>query len=209
MTDLFAFAYCESLSGAAHQPLNAASNLVFVALALLVWRDRSARLHRYGLLFVAASSILWHVLGHGWALVLDIGSIGLWVMLFCMDYNRLTGTPRCAGIGWPLAALAVCGLVGAAMSSWLPMLSGAFLPYVPLCLLMAFRLDRPRRGLWLFSAAAMGLAVVFRETDLALCEQVPHGTHWLWHLLTGLALVGPVFALRGLSRELASPGDTP
>lgn len=46
------------------------------------------------------------------------------------------------------------------------------------------------RTIWRIGAASLGLAAAaasFRSLDLAACEVVPFGTHFLWHILLALA----------------------
>jgi hypothetical protein len=43
------------------------------------------------------------------------------------------------------------------------------------------------RGLAL-GAAILGVSLVFRTIDRAVCDAIPFGTHFLWHLLNGTML---------------------
>jgi len=43
--------------------------------------------------------------------------------------------------------------------------------------------------LLLWAAGLFLLSLTFRSLDLALCASLPHGTHFLWHLLNGVVLV--------------------
>jgi hypothetical protein len=38
------------------------------------------------------------------------------------------------------------------------------------------------------AAATLAVSLVFRSIDMAVCDAVPLGTHFLWHSLNGLAL---------------------
>jgi hypothetical protein len=43
------------------------------------------------------------------------------------------------------------------------------------------------RGL-IFGAALLTLSLTARSLDMALCDSIPVGTHFLWHLLNALML---------------------
>jgi hypothetical protein len=40
----------------------------------------------------------------------------------------------------------------------------------------------------LAAGATLAVSLFFRSIDNAICESVPLGTHFLWHLLNGLVL---------------------
>ena len=194
----FDFAYCESAAGwIVSQPLNAASNLVFVALAWWTWNDPAARLHRFGLLAVALGSLVWHTAMQPWALILDVGAIVLWAALWALDWSRAVDVPWRRRAPWATLYLCVCVAVGWALLPVMPMWSAVFVPYAVGCTVLARSESTlpALRGWWALSAIAMAAAMFFRENDLRLCADVPVGVHWLWHLLTGISLLGPIRAL--------------
>lgn len=67
--------------------------------------------------------------------------------------------------------------------------SHAYLPALAALLAVAWPMRRERAGRWLFAAAAtLAVSLTFRSIDMALCDALPLGTHFLWHSLNGLAL---------------------
>ena len=51
------------------------------------------------------------------------------------------------------------------------------------------------RGILLSAALLFTVSLAFRSVDLAVCESLVLGTHFMWHLLNGLVLT---MVLRGL-----------
>ncbi|MCH9663039.1 MAG: hypothetical protein K0U66_05215, partial [Gammaproteobacteria bacterium] len=197
----FEFIYCEAITPqGAVQVWNMASNAVFIALAAYVWRRHEHTTHRYGLPLIACGSISWHASQSQWALALDISAIIVWAALYTLDLARQHQRPVAGLLAqlsmWLVASVAT----GLALAQPLPLLSGAFIPYAAAMLAMPFIKSCPpaRRMDCVFSGTAMTLAIIAREADLAACPYIPIGTHWLWHLLTGLSLLAPI---RFLSRR--------
>jgi hypothetical protein len=82
---------------------------------------------------------------------------------------------------------------------------GGYLPLlVALALLGGWLATRPgaeRRAAGrdhLIAGASFAMALVFRTIDLPACASFPSGTHFLWHLLTGLTIA---LLLLNLARE--------
>ncbi len=194
MTDLH-FTYCDThLWWGIHQPTNVLSNLVFILLAIWVWQQPSARWHRFGLLAIAAGSVVWHHTALSWALWLDIGTIALWAFLFAVDTARVTQRPAWIFLLSAAGALMVSAAAGRLLAGPLPLLSGAFIPFAALLLsgALSSRLRPPVRRTFLFSLAMILLAMVMREIDLLGCSEGAIGTHWLWHTAAGLSLLAPI-----------------
>jgi hypothetical protein len=193
-------AYCERASADYWaEPVNAVTNAAFLVAAGVM----AARLrHRH--------------LPLGWALVAVLAAIGLGSFLFHTHANRLTGLMDVLPIlGFILlyvfaatrdmlgARPWVAGLVAAGFVPWtaalaplfamVPVLgsSAAYAPVVVLILVYAALLWRrapaTARGLAI-GAGVLALSLTFRILDAPLCERVPIGTHFLWHLLNGAIL---------------------
>ena len=98
-------------------------------------------------------------------------------------------------------AALVAFAIAAAGGAQLPALLNGFLGYIPaLVTLVVLGLyhfverQHARRAL-LAAAGAFIVSLFFRSIDLAACEQISIGTHFLWHALNG----GVVYlAMRGL-----------
>lgn len=197
--------YCERAGpGAWAEPLNAVTNLAFVAAAALAWRefrrqpDLDAR-NAWDLLMLIAllaaigtGSALWHTLATVWAAAADVIPIVLFINLYLVSYLwRVEAAPALVVAGvwgvWQLMSVGLALVVHPTLMNG----SAAYLP--PLLLLAGLWLRLALRGHPLAStfAAACGLFVVslaFRTLDGPACPAFPIGTHFLWHLLNGLLL---------------------
>jgi hypothetical protein len=194
--------YCERAGpGLLAEPLNALTNLAFLVAAAVLWRaarrhdtagDAGLRLLLGLLVLVGLASLAFHTTAHPLAGAADVLAI-----LSCLTAAVHLGARRWLGQGpwsallWP-AGLVVAGIVfGIAR----PMPGAAYLG--PLVAGAAFaaalwRAGHPAAG-WIAGAAALFLpALLFRTIDLAICADLPVGTHFLWHVLNagvlGLAI---------------------
>jgi hypothetical protein len=67
--------------------------------------------------------------------------------------------------------------------------SHAYLPALGALVAVAWPVRREGAGRWLFAAAGtLVVSLTFRSVDMAVCDTLPLGTHFLWHSLNGLAL---------------------
>ena len=101
-------------------------------------------------------------------------------------------------LGWslPTTVAAVVSVFGmtAGLRAAPPVLNGS-LPYLPALAMTAIlglvdrRRDAGERTMPLADALSVfAVAVFFRSIDVRMCELVPVGTHFTWHLLTALTL---------------------
>ncbi len=177
------------------EPLNALTNVAFLLAAAAAWR--SAKRHdalsrEIGILIglaatVGVGSFLFHTFANKLTMYLDIIPILLFQLFFIWVYARRQ-------IGWSpgascglLAGLLAASLVGLA---WRDVLNGS-LSYAPAWLLLvalgAYHIRHASRKPWqlMIAAILVFVALVFRTIDLAVCETIPVGTHFLWHLING------------------------
>lgn len=191
-------AYCERLDpGFWAEPVNAVTNLAFIVAALVMWgrvgAEPRARL-LCGLLFaIGVGSFLFHTFAQPWAGVADVLPIVLFILAYIYAINRV-------GWGWArwpaLAGVALFFPYAAALTPLFQLVPGlggsaAYAP-VPLLIALYALLLRRRdpvmaRGLAL-GAVLLVLSLAFRTLDAPLCEVVPRGTHFLWHLLNAVML---------------------
>jgi hypothetical protein len=195
--------YCERLDpGFWAEPVNAVTNAAFLLAALWMWRRAvlpdgraiaEARWLAAVLFAIGVGSFLFHTLATVWAVILDVTPI----LVFTLSYIWLAMRDYFA-----LSAL------------WSGLLTAAFFPYVivlvpllgevpfleisagywPIMLLIAAsavllrgRLPEVARGLGL-GAAVLTLSIVLRSLDMGVCNALPLGTHFLWHILNGAML---------------------
>ncbi|MBC6444220.1 MAG: hypothetical protein GDA50_02140 [Alphaproteobacteria bacterium GM202ARS2] len=191
--------YCDTADwlGGAAQSWNVLSNAGFFLLAALVWRQPSARSNRFGLVAIGIASSLWHATAASWALLIDISAILTWTALFIYDVRRFYTFSLPLAYGAWLVFIAVSAISGFLLVDVLPLLSGAFVPYVLLLVLAPYLLPlsvHERASCWLGSVA-LSIGIIAREVDSTLCAFVPIGTHILWHLSAAVVTAVPIVVL--------------
>lgn len=195
--------YCERLGpGLWAEPLNALSNLAFFAAGF--WGVREARRLKAGLfaevlgwwvVAVGVGSTLFHTFateGTKWADILPIAGFTLAYTLFNLR--------RFAGMKWPaelaifFAFYLVVGSATAMVPDWLRQASNGTTGYLPPFLALVFFggvvIARGSPAGWYNIVAAIIFlgAVTFRVMDPLVCDVLPVGTHFMWHVLNGLML---------------------
>ena len=192
--------YCERIGpGLWAEPFNAISNLAFLVAALVIWHRQ--RGWRYGndlggvalIVLMAAIGVgsgLFHTYANAAAQWADLLPILLFQLVFLGLYlRRQLGIALGATVPWLAGFLALCLMA----RGWPQLLNGslAYAPAWAALVLLGFHQGRRTAGpaLLLWAAGLFLLSLTFRSLDLALCASLPHGTHFLWHLLNGLVLV--------------------
>lgn len=190
--------YCERLGpGLWAEPLNAATNAAFLLAAAVMWRRCAGLAWGRALCAVLAAigvgSGLFHTFANPLTGLMDVlpivGFILLYLFLATRDFLGFGGPASLA------AALAFVpyALILTPVFRALPGFSvSAFYWPVPVLILVYAWLLRGRapataRGLAI-GAGLLGLSLVARSADMALCPALPVGTHFLWHLLNALML---------------------
>jgi hypothetical protein len=197
--------YCERTgTGFAAEPLNAVTNVAFLAAAWAAHRlyarypsAKDRHLIR-GLILLTAliglGSLTFHTIATRWAVWLDVVPI----LIFMLAYLWLTLRRF---VGWPVwpTALAVSAFCAATLhvESVVPVsfLAGGavYLPALVVLLGVAATLRArgdPQAGRRLALAAGVFmLSVAARSADAPLCQAWPIGTHFVWHVLNALLLL--------------------
>ena len=196
----FIDSYCERLGpGLWAEPLNAITNIAFFIAAYFAYslaRKRGGPDWRSGLLIgliavIGVGSTLFHTLATYWAMLSDMLPILFYQIAFITLYSSVV-------IG--LGRLKIVGLLAGFFA-----LSWAFsnIPYDFLNGSLAYAsafLFLLGLGIWhyfnaasekfvlLGAAGVFALSLTFRSIDMALCDDLPIGTHFLWHCLNGCVL---------------------
>jgi hypothetical protein len=185
------------------EPLNATTNLIFILAAVLL----SRRLCRLGeplnevwdiwlltllLSAIGLGSFLWHTLATPWAEMIDVVPIGLFSTLFIFSFLiRILHFSLPGILFW---IILFHGLNLALLISLPNNLMNGSIFYLPILI-----------GIWMIvsyskfthlncsnrlivAASVFTLSLTFRTIDQSICEIWPYGTHFLWHLLNGIAL---------------------
>lgn len=195
--------YCERTGpGFWSEPLNALSNLAFIAAGL--WGVRAVRRGRTGafaevlawwVVAIGVGSGLFHTFANGitaWADVIPIAGFTFAYTLFNLR--------RFLGLCWTnsLAVFVLFYLIAGALTWLVPdslrAATNGTLGYLPAFLALVFfgavelAVGNPAGRYNLAAAAIFVVSAVFRSIDAQLCASVPLGTHFLWHLLNALML---------------------
>lgn len=200
------YGYCERIGAQVwDEPWNAVTNGAFLLAAFaafLLWRRAGGRdrpaLILTGLVFaIGIGSFLFHTLPRPWTLAADVVPI----QLFAFSYFGLA-LVRFLGLGWVATGLGTLAFLAFALS-----LAGLLAPALPQGLrgsagYGAFLLGlagvagvlwrRPGQAatarLIALAGVVFALSLTFRTLDQPLCDIIPLGTHWLWHLLNAIVL---------------------
>jgi hypothetical protein len=209
-------AYCERTDPSYwSEPINAVTNAAFLVAAFVMWRrTRGLQMPLATTLVIILAAIgvgsyLFHTHGQVWAALADTAPILLFILVYIFAANLHFW-------GWPLWA----ALLGtAAFIPYAALLTPLFqaLPFfevssfywpVPVLIfayavLLRRRAPETARGLAL-GAGILVASLTFRSLDETLCDAIPFGTHFMWHILNGLML-GWMIEVYRRHRLAASP----
>jgi hypothetical protein len=207
--------YCERTDpGLWGEPLNLVSNLAFLLAAVWLartpqWRHATppAHLLRAWIAVIGLGSALWHATAKPWALWADVVPIAAFMAAYPAFFLRhVAGFSRRA----VFAALGLFAGIEAILAAVFSLhaLNGAVLypPAVVAVGAMAIWLrwrQWPEWRSFALAAALLAGAIAARVVDLDLCLRIPHGTHFLWHLLAAWALFLLVAAAVSATRRAA------
>ena len=146
-----------------------------------------------GFLFATGlGSFLFHTHATLWASVADVVPIGIFILTYLFVVNR-----DMVPMGGWLAALATALFIPFAavlvpVLNQIPFIAiSNFYWTVPILLALYAVLLRRKPGIaqgFLIGAALLCLSITIRSLDEILCDVIPVGTHFVWHLLNGVML---------------------
>jgi Ceramidase len=191
--------YCERTDAAFwSEPVNAVSNAAFLiaaAVAFHLWRrgdrtDRSALALIAVVAAVGVGSFVFHTVATRAAILADVIPIAV----FIYGYLLLALVRFLHFKAVAAAAIVFAFAAGAQALSALapPRLLNGSVGYLPalialIAVALAAREERTRRGLGL-AALVFAISLGFRTADMALCPELPLGTHFVWHILNAVVL---------------------
>ncbi|NNF73424.1 MAG: hypothetical protein HKN02_14670 [Rhodobacteraceae bacterium] len=190
--------YCERVDPSYwSEPVNAVTNATFLIAAFVMWR-RSGGQGLAGVLCVILAAIgigsyLFHTHAQAWAALMDVVPIAVFILVYIFAANRgfwgLGLWPALGATALFIPYAAVTGPIFAALPFF--EISSFYWP-VPLLIAlyaMALRNRVPdvARGLAI-GAGILVVSLAFRSTDELVCDAVPVGTHFMWHILNGIML---------------------
>ena len=193
-------AYCERLEpGLWAEPLNALTNLAFIISALICARRLGHSAPPLGmalapiLAIIGIGSGLFHTFANGLTALLDVLAIAVFVFVYVFAVNRhVLRWSR----GWSWTSMLVLAPYLALATTVFAALPGFAISsvYWSVCALIAgyglvLWTRRPAfaRGL-LVGAGILSVSITARSLDLGLCETLPSGTHFVWHILNAIML---------------------
>lgn len=198
-------AYCERIDpGFWSEPINAVTNLAFLAAALWVWPRVAglplARALAAILFAIGMGSFLFHTFATPWAALMDVVPIGAFILLYLFAVHR-----DVIGLGfWPALGATALFIPFAAITvpllGMLPFFGiSAFYWTVPILLviyaLALHRTPQITRG-FLTGAGLLALSISARSVDETLCNFIPFGTHFLWHIFNAVMLAWMILVYR-------------
>jgi hypothetical protein len=184
------------------EPVNALTNLAFIAAG--IWALREARYNRadgfvtalcWLVVVIGVGSGLFHTFANRLTLLADVVPIALFTLAYTVFAIR-----RYLGFSWLGTGILFVGfyvsvgLLTAMVPERLNALTSGSVGYLPAFLaLFGFggwvALRGHPAGRWLLAAALTFLAsVTFRALDHHVCEALPLGTHFMWHVLNAVML---------------------
>lgn len=202
--------YCERNSPAFWaEPVNAVTNLSFILAGLWGWREARLRAEPNPLVWllialafaIGIGSFLFHTYAQVWAGLADTIPIWTFVALYCfVAATRLGGVRPGRVLAGALVLVALAALLIANAGGEAPEtprgpapLNGS-LQYAPAVLafavftVIAYLRRNPLRH-WVGAAGAIFLlSLTARTFDHTVCEVMPLGLHWIWHLLNGVVI---------------------
>ncbi len=192
--------YCERLApGLWAEPLNAVTNLSFIIAAFFAYKfakDRKAITQHSALLIflmcaIGVGSTLFHTFATKLTQLSDVLPILFYQIAFIWFYSlhaiRLNLLKT--------AALFILFMVMTVLSEMAPshILNGS-LGYAPsITFLLGFGLwhyksKQEQPFILLLAGLTFAVSLTFRSIDMAMCETLEIGTHFLWHVLNGCVL---------------------
>lgn len=191
-------AYCERTDPSYwSEPINAVTNAAFLIAALIMWRRCEGllwgRILAVILFAIGVGSYLFHTHATPWAAALDTTPI----LMFSLTYIFLANRDFWGMKTW-LAALGAAAYVPytallTPVFEALPFfsISSFYWPLPVLIYAYAFLLRQrapdTSRNLAI-GATILCVSLTARSIDEPLCDAIPMGTHFLWHILNGIML---------------------
>jgi hypothetical protein len=191
--------YCERLDPSFWaEPVNAMTNAAFIAaavMALMDWRraggsDRAVLALIVVVFAIALGSFAFHTLATRGARLLDVIPIGVFIYgYFLLALRRMLGVPWVYSIVLLIAFMALSNGLAIAVPREVLNGSTGYFPALGALLVFGWLLkDRPQGRAMLIAAAIFTASLALRIVDLDICDAIPLGTHFLWHVLNGVLL---------------------
>jgi len=183
------------------EPLNAASNAAFLIAAVAAARGavRPGSAPDVTVLALSAlvavigiGSFLFHTFANRWSLIADVVPIAIFILAYLfVAMRRYFGLSPLGAGAVTLAFFLGSRLFEAALPYKFLNGSGGYLPAWAALLAVGAVLQArgdPAGGRILAAALVFTASLAFRSLDHAVCEALPIGVHYMWHVLNALTL---------------------
>ena len=190
--------YCERIDASFwSEPLNAITNIFFLVAAVWVLRreglNSTARILALILGMIGVASFLFHSFAQAWAGALDVLFILFFTLLYLFAASKdFMGAPRSIALIITLGYFPFSIVV-----DWLTLpltFLGSTRIYMPMLILIILfslllykRLPIVSQGLAV-GAFILVISMLARILDVPLCQKIPLGTHFVWHVLNAVML---------------------
>jgi hypothetical protein len=194
--------YCERADiGVLGEPLNTITNIAFFLAATylyLLYRDRHHKDHQAKNLIIlvgiiGVGSSFFHIFANKLTLLADVIPIGLFVFYYL-------GVTLRRFLHWstPKIALALLVFAGAAMlMQCIPdpynlNHSATYFPCLAAIIYIGLRMKaihHESAETFFIAATWFSVSLFFRIIDIAMCDTIASGTHFLWHICNSVVLV--------------------
>ena len=191
--------YCERLDPSFWaEPVNALTNAAFIAaavMALMDWRragssDRAVFALILVVFAIGLGSFAFHTLATRGARLLDVIPIGVFIYgYFLLALRRMLGLPWVYSLVLLVAFMALSN--GLAIVVPREVLNGStgYFPALGALLIIGWLLrDSPQGRAMLTAGAIFVASLALRIVDLDICDALPLGTHFMWHVLNAVLL---------------------
>ena len=205
--------YCERLGPEFwSEPINAITNLSFIIGAVFAYRlGQKRQVKTLGfywivtmLFAIGVGSFLFHTFANVWSMYADIMPINLFQLGFIAVYGGIIGRKVGIPTVYGSLLLLVCFVVLTKGFEQFPedTLNGsirygsAFLSLLFIGMFHAVSFSEEKYTL-LLATACFTVSLTMRSLDIALCDSINMGTHFIWHLLNGYLLYLVIRAYTG------------
>ena len=205
--------YCERTGpGLWDEPVNFLSNGAFLLAAWIAWwqslslsrEQRGPVILLCGLLgAIGIGSGLFHSFATLWAQALDVGPIGLYILVtlnfWLRDAHGDSVRRRMMTMGW---LVILSGIFGVLVPPDLVNGSQGYFGVLVFMLWLAFRERYARAPGYFFAGvtAVFAMSLLCRMVDMNVCPSWPLGTHFLWHVLNAVVCYLPLRAYIAIRR---------
>jgi hypothetical protein len=191
--------YCERLDPSFWaEPVNALTNVAFIVaavMALMAWRragesDRAVLALIVVVFAIGLGSFAFHTLATRGARLLDVIPIGVFIYgYFLLALRRMLNVPWVYSVVLLIAFMALSNALAIAVPREVLNGSTGYFPALGALLVIGWLLRDSAHGRAMLSAAAIFVvSLALRIVDLDICDALPVGTHFLWHILNAVLL---------------------